>query len=141
MKISVLIGWVGLVVGLMVFQVNAVVAGEAGCHWEGSKGTRRLVCTPNWFSTGCIGLRNVSGSNVYFTVNGTMPRRTMANGQHKKFDYTSTVTISSCLMYGGQPNSQPKGFDCWDAFDRTTDRPKGGGCGCKGFRCLPTFGN
>jgi hypothetical protein len=134
------IGMMG-VYALLIYLMSAVFyipdshAGRA-CEWK--DGGWLLECRASWFSTGCIGLKNISGETIRVRINGdgkSNVKRKFSKGRHRKADFTGLIAIHTCQ----KKNSKGKWeqVHCYDVFDRSTDKKSGGGCGCSFFNCLP----
>ena len=127
-----LIGGGLTLLALAVFSVPCQ-AGKA-CEWV--SGNWMLKCEPNLFSTGCIGLKNVAGTKVKFSVNGgrsANEKRYLEKDQLRNADFSGRMDIHTCMVKKDGKWTQIK---CYDAFDRKTNNKSGGGCGCAFFKCL-----
>jgi hypothetical protein len=120
----------------ILFCLPDVMAGN-GCKWKDAGWF--LECrSGSWgLGTGCIGLRNVSGKEVRVLVNDsdrTNGHEKFSEGKYQKADYKGSLTVHTCKT---KQNGQWKKIKCYDVFDRGKNEPSEGGCGCKGFNCLP----
>ena len=111
---------------------------QADCQWT-SNG-RSLDCYPSMFSTGCIGLKNKSGEDIQFLSTCEInSRRVLRAGQRRHADYTSSCYIYDCRKRVENSWNHVNGrVKCRKVLSLYDNRSHGGGCGCKGFSCLPS---
>jgi hypothetical protein len=132
-KFSGALIWGGLTLLALAFFSVPCQAGKA-CEW--AEGGWFLRCRANWFSTGCIGLKNVAGTEVKFLVNGdgdSNKKRSLGKNKQRNADFKGGMDIHTCKVKKGGKWTK---IYCYDAFDRQRNNKSGGGCGCAFFKCL-----
>ena len=110
----------------------------SGCGWALSNWA--LSCHSGYFgrATGCIGLKNIYKQKVRVYVqdnDGHYQHRVFSKDQIRKASYKRYMGILVCEAKNSKGEWEK--IKCYDAFDRTTNRTTGGGCGCNFFSCLP----